>query len=100
MDEGEEEYGEGKVPEQNEKDGEEDEELQERADEVCQDGAEDEYLAGDVDLGHQTGLAHYGLEGSGGARSKEAPCHDAHEEVDGEVRLLTEEVPEDEPEDE
>jgi len=100
VDQGKEDYGKGKVLEQGKQDGQEDEEFQEGADEVSQHGAEDKYLAGYVDLGHQAGLVNHCPEGGGGAGGEEAPCHDAHQEVGGEVFFLVEEVAEDKPEDE
>ena len=61
--------------------------------------AQDQYLPGYIDSGHQGGLADYGTEGGGGATGEELPGHYAHQQIYGEVLLTAEEVSENKVED-
>ena len=75
--------------------GQQDYELEQGAYEVGQDIAQDQYLPGYVDLGHQAGLTDDGAEGSEGAGGEKAPGHYAYQQVYGEILLPTEEMAED-----
>lgn len=58
--------------------------------------AQDQYLPGYIDSGHQAGLGDDNAEGRGGASGKELPGHYAHQYVYGKVLLTTPEMSEDE----
>jgi len=57
--------------------------------------AQDQYLPGYIDSGHQAGLADDSVEGSGGAGGEEPPGHYAHHQIYGEILFATEEMSED-----
>ena len=59
--------------------GQQDYELEQGAYEVSQDIAQDQYLPGYVDPGHQAGLTDDSAEGSGGAGGEEPPGHYAYQ---------------------
>jgi len=58
--------------------------------------AQDQYIPGYIDPGHQAGLADDSAEGRGSAGGKKLPGHYAHQYVYGKVLLTTPEMPEDE----
>ena len=87
------------MSEQDEYYGQQDYELEQGAYEVGQGIAQDQYLPGYVDLGHQAGLTYDGAEGRGGAVGEEPPGHYAYQQVYGVILLVTEEMAEDKVED-
>jgi len=83
------------MPEQDEYYGQQDYELEQGAYDVGQDIAQDQYLPGYVDPGHQVGVADDSAEGRGGAVGEEPPGHHAYQQVYGEILFTTPEMSED-----
>ena len=69
-------------------------ELEQGAYEAGQGSAQDQYLAGYVDLGHQAGFADYRIKRRSSPVGEESPGHNAHQQVYGKVLFRAEEVSE------
>ena len=61
--------------------------------------AQDQYLSGYIESGHQVGITDDSAEGRGGAGGEELPGHYAHQQVYGEIHFTAPEMPEDKVED-
>ena len=95
VNQGEQEHGDGQISQQDEYYGQQDYELKQGAYEGGQGIAQDQYLPGYIDSGHQAGLADDSAEGRGSAVGEEPPGHYAHHQIYGEILLATEDVSED-----